>query len=202
LIVSQEYVIQVLQEVKALAGADSGANMDSIFRRVTDAYKIAESKQDEKSMVLLTDAYARLQQLETAMGGAVEIAATARALVETVEAQREATATALAEKRLAMREFDLDDPDVLASVGEAHQAIVNDIYEDGGLITYDVADEICNDAGIPVESWQAQEFFMILTSDALSEEFEDDIAQPFREELAEFIREFVHRVQLARDEAS
>jgi len=200
--VSQEYVIQVLQEVKALAGADSGANMDSIFRRVTDAYKIAESKQDEKSMVLLTDAYARLQQLETAMGGAVEIAATARALVETVEAQREATATALAEKRLAMREFDLDDPDVLASVGEAHQAIVNDIYEDGGLITYDVADEICNDAGIPVESWQAQEFFMILTSDALSEEFEDDIAQPFREELAEFIREFVHRVQLARDEAS
>jgi len=119
-----------------------------------------------------------------------------------VEAQREATATALAEKRLAMREFDLDDPDVLASVGEAQQAIVNGIYEDGGLITYDVADEICNDAGIPIEPWQAQEFFMILTSDALSEEFEDDIAQPFREELAEFIREFVHRVQLARDEAS
>jgi len=200
--VSQEYVIQVLQEVKALAGADSGANMDSIFRRVTDAYKIAESKQDEKSMVLLTDAYARLQQLETAMGGAVEIAATARALVETVEAQREATATALEQKRAAMREFDTNDPDVLASVGEARYAIVNDIYDEGGLITYDVADEICNDAGIPIEPWQAQEFFMILTSDALSEEFEDDIAQPFREELAEFIREFVHRVQLARDEAS
>lgn len=199
---SQEYVIQVLQEVKALAGADSGANMDSIFRRVTDAYKIAESKQDEKSMVLLTDAYARLQQLETAMGGAVEIAATARALVETVEAQREATATALEQKRAAMREFDTNDPDVLASVGEARYAIVNDIYDEGGLITYDVADEICNDAGIPIEPWQAQEFFMILTSDALSEEFEDDIAQPFREELAEFIREFVHRVQLARDEAS
>jgi len=200
--VSQEYVIQVLQEVKALAGADSGANMDSIFRRVTDAYKIAESKQDEKSMVLLTDAYARLQQLETAMGGAVEIAATARALVETVEAQREATATALEQKRAAMREFDTNDPDVLASVGEARYAIVNDIYDEGGLITYDVAVEICGQAGIPVEEWQAQEFFMILTSDALSEGFEDDIAQPFREELAEFIREFVHRVQLARDEAS
>ena len=199
---SQEYVIQVLQEVKALAGADSGANMDSIFRRVTDAYKIAESKQDEKSMVLLTDAYARLQQLETAMGGAVEIAATARALVETVEAQREATATALEQKRAAMREFDTNDPDVLASVGEARYAIVNDIYDEGGLITYDVAVEICGQAGIPVEEWQAQEFFMILTSDALSEGFEDDIAQPFREELAEFIREFVHRVQLARDEAS
>jgi len=200
--VSQEYVIQVLQEVKALAGADSGANMDSIFRRVTDAYKIAESKQDEKSMVLLTDAYARLQQLETAMGGAVEIAATARALVETVEAQREATATALAEKRAAMRKFDLDDEDVAASLYLAHHAIVDDIYDEGGMITYDVAVEICDQAGIPVKEWEAQEFFMILTSDALSEEFEEEVAQPFREELAVFIRDFVQRVQLARDGAS
>jgi len=196
------FALQVLREISALAGASPVAEFDSVFRRITDAYKIAEINQDEQSMILLADANARMMQIETALGGAVEIAGAARAVVESAEAQRAAVVAALEQKRLAMREFDLDDEDVLASVGEAHQAIVNDIYEDGGLITYDVADEICNDAGIPVESWQAQEFFMILTSDALSEEFEDDIAQPFREELAEFIREFVHRVQLARDEAS
>ena len=196
------YALEVLREISALAGASPAAEFDTVFRRITDAYKKAELQNDIQSMELLADANARMMQLETAMGGAVEIAATARALVETVEAQREATATALEQKRVAMREFNTNDPDVLASVGEARYAIVNDIYDEGGLITYDVADEICNDAGIPIEPWQAQEFFMILTSDALSEEFEDDIAQPFREELAEFIREFVHRVQLARDEAS
>jgi len=196
------YALEVLREISALAGASPAAEFDTVFRRITDAYKKAELQNDIQSMELLADANARMMQLETAMGGAVEIAATARALVETVEAQREATATALEQKRVAMREFNTNDPDVLASVGEARYAIVNDIYDEGGLITYDVADEICNDAGIPIEPWQAQEFFMILTSDALSEEFEDDIAQPMREELAEFIREFVHRVQLARDEAS
>lgn len=190
----------VLSEIVAAAG-DPSITLSELQTHMTDLYNAAVLEEDQPRADLIVAVWDKVNEIQQQAGTAINLAVAAREAVRVIEEQRDIVMDEFNKLHHAVKNGDWRHPDVSELMDEireeaaedAYEAISDEIWEAIHTENYvsqcPACDLTSDGADLPLSHDMAWEFFNILTG------VEGPIRDPLRQELADFITQFVHKYQ-------
>lgn len=190
----------VLGEIVAAAG-DPGLTIEALQNHMTDLYNNAILDDDQPRADMIVAVWDKVGEIQQQAGTAINLAVAAREAVRAIEEQRDVALEEYNNLHAAVKNGDWRHPDVRELMDEVRDDAAEDAYEAASdeiwealhtenYISQCPACDLTSDgADLPLSHDMAWEFFHILTG------AEGPIREPLRQELADFITQFVHKYQ-------
>jgi len=186
----------VMQEIVDVVGRDPNATMVEIGEQMGAVYEQHVAAGDQAGCELISAAWSHMQTIHRTTGQAIDIAAAAREMLTQTAGQRDAVIAEYSGLKKAIKDGDVEHPDLSDLVEAVQEMIEEDLVESGVYMSANPGDDIVNNAMIDVSETQAEIFHDALTGQRLYT-LDDETAEMLRGELKDFITQFVWKVYCA-----
>jgi len=190
------YQQQVLAEIVTAVGMGPDVTLDQIEQRLGTLYVQHQHANDDAAMLLINEAWEKIQSMAQTTGKAIDIAAAAREMLTQTVGQRDAVIAEHQTLKKAIQDADVEHPDLSDLVEAVQEMIEDDLMASGVYMSPNPGEDIVNNAMIDVSETQAEIFHDALTGQRLYD-LDDETAEMLRRELKDFITQFVWKVYCA-----